>query len=429
MKPIDQLLIRNVEIMDLVGRQREKADVVICGDRIDKIGQVDFETFAGQIIDATDHLLLPGLIDMHVHLREPGREDEETIESGCAAAMAGGFTAVCPMPNTEPCCDNQEVVRFIKKHAETQLVDVLPIAAITKGRAGNEITEMVDLARSGAVAFSDDGSPVRNNAVMRRAMEYAGMVDMLIIDHCEDADLAAEGHMNEGEMSTRLGVAGIPNAAEEIQVARDISLARLTGCRIHIAHISARESVELVRRAKQEGVPISCEVTPHHLLFCEQDLVDYDTNLKMNPPLRSAQDIAALEDGLKDGTIDVIASDHAPHSVEEKDVEFAAAPFGVIGLETILGVVLHQIVDRQVLSMEEALYRLSIAPRRLLKLPVPQIHAGEPANFSLIKPKDTWIVDVKKTRSRSRNSPYDGMTLRGAVTAVVNKGLIWQPNF
>ncbi|MBN1541159.1 dihydroorotase [candidate division KSB1 bacterium] len=427
MQTIDRLLICNAEIIDFAAGEQKKIDLVICGDRIDKVGQIDADAFSGLIFDASDHVIVPGLMDMHVHLREPGREDEETIESGCAAAMAGGFTTICAMPNTDPPCDSQEDVRFLKKRAESQLVDVLPIAAITKGRAGKEITEMADLLRAGAVAFSDDGSPVSNNSVMRRACEYASMYDAVIVDHCEDVDLAADGHMNEGEMSTRLGIAGIPNAAEAIQVYRDIELARLTGCRIHIAHISTRESVQAVRRAKQEGLPVTCEVTPHHLMFSDKALVVYDTNLKMNPPLRTEEDIAALEQGLKDGTIDVIASDHAPHSIEEKDVEFEAAPFGIIGLETLLGVVLKRIVERKVLTLQEALYRISTAPRKVLNLPVPQLRVGEAANLSVIHPTREWVVDVKKTRSRSRNTPYGGMTMLGQVAAVINKGLLWQP--
>ena len=425
MKSIDQVLIQNVDIVDF-SKKREKVDIVILGDKIDRIGRVESDSFSGQVIDGSGGLLLPGLLDMHVHLREPGREDEETIESGCAAAMAGGFTGVCAMPNTDPPCDTQEVVRFIKKRADAQLVDVYPIAAITKGRSGREITEMAELARAGAVAFSDDGSPVTDNAVMRRAFEYAHMYGMPIVDHCEDPYLASEGHMNEGEMSTRLGIAGIPNAAEEIQVARDISLSRLTGCRVHIAHISAKESVELVRRAKQEGLPLSCEVTPHHLMFSDKSLAGYDTNLKMNPPLRTESDIAALEEGLKDGTIDVIASDHAPHSIEEKDVEFDAAPFGIIGLETMLGVVLSTIVRRNILTLDEALYRLVAAPRKVLGMEVPQLVEGQVANLSLIDPKREWVVDIKKLHSRSRNMPYNGLKLPGTVLAVINKGLIWQ---
>jgi len=421
----DKILLKDGEILDLTTGKTQKADIVIVDGKIDKIGHVEEKSFVGKTYNIANHLIVPGLMDMHVHLREPGREDEETIESGCAAAMAGGFTAVCPMPNTTPACDTQEVVRFLKKKSENELVDIYPIAAVTKRREGKEITEMADLIRAGAVAFSDDGSPVYDASVMRHALEYSSMYDMPIIDHCEDLSLARGGHMNESKMSTKLGIQGIPNIAEDIMIARDIELARFIGGRVHIAHLSTRRGVELVRQAKNDGLPVTCEVTPHHLTLTDEMLIDYNTNLKMNPPLRTPEDVEALYEGLKDGTIDVIASDHAPHSIEEKDVEFDAAPFGILGLETMLGIILTKIVVKQIIPLEKALAKMSIQPRQILNIPIPQIEQGHPANLTIFHPQKEWIVDVSRFKSISKNAPYDGWTLKGRVFAVINKSLMW----
>jgi dihydroorotase len=422
----DLVCLRNGEIIDLIHSRRQKADIVIRGDKIDSIGTIDENEFRGEIIDISNCIVIAGLVDMHVHLREPGREDEETVESGCAAAMAGGFTGVAAMPNTDPPCDNQEIVNFLFDRARSQLVDVYPVAAITKKRAGKEITEMAELVKAGVVAFSDDGTSVADSGVMRRALEYASMYETLIIDHSEDLSLAAEGHMNEGVMSTRLGVAGIPTTAEDVMVARNIGLLRFSGGFLHIAHISSDKSVEMVRRAKDEHLCISCEVTPHHLMFSDEDVIHYDTNLKMNPPLRTPAIIERLKAGLADGTIDVIASDHAPHSIEEKDVEFDAAPFGITGLETMVGVIITEIVNSGILSLEEAFYKMSIAPRKLLRLDIPEIKEGKRANLSVIEPAKAWTVDVGRQKSMSRNTPYGGMELTGGIRAVINRGKLWQ---
>ena len=362
---------------------------------------------------------------MHVHLREPGEEYKEDILSGTRAAAAGGFTGVACMPNTTPAIDKQEVVRFILKKADRELIDIYPIAAITKGRQGKEITEMAELIRAGAVAFSDDGSPVNDNVVMRNALDYASMFQAPIIDHCEDSHLAAGGHMNEGTMSTRLGVPGIPNAAESIHIARDIELVRLTGGRMHIAHLSTKEGIELVRKAKEQGLNVTCEVAPHHLMFTDADLTTFDTRLKMNPPLRTAEDVAALEQGIKDGVVDVFASDHAPHTLEDKDVEFDAAPFGVIGLETMLGVILKQVVQPGLLSLHDALRKMIVTPRTLLNIAVPEIKKGAAANLSVFNPDAAFVYDVNQSKSKSRNAPYHGMELPGKVFGVINKGLFW----
>lgn len=421
----NNVLLTGGEILDLQTGKKLKADVVITRGKIDKIGKEESASFSGEVRDISGHVVVPGLIDMHVHLREPGREDEETVETGCAAAMAGGFTAVCSMPNTEPVCDNQEVVRFLKRRSEELLVDVYPIAAITKKRGGKEITEMAELAAAGAVAFSDDGSAVQNAAVMRHALEYAGMHQKPIIDHCEEESLSAGGQMHEGRISTRLGMAGIPDISEEIMISRDISLAAYTGSAIHIAHISTARGVEQVRRAKEAGIPVTCEVTPHHIALTDEALVHFNTNYKMSPPLRTNQDVQALLTALKEGVIDVFASDHAPHSIEEKDVEFAAAPNGILGLQTMVGIVISKVVQAGYLTLAEALAKMVIAPRKILHLPIPQIKEGEIANLTILHPDRNWIMEPGLNKSRSRNMPYFGWTLPGAVFGVCNKGMMW----
>ncbi|HOH07785.1 MAG TPA: dihydroorotase [bacterium] len=419
------MLLQGGEVLDLASGKRQALDLLILDGRIARTGADLLSDYEGELLDLRGQVIVPGLLDMHVHLREPGREDEETIESGCAAAMAGGITAVCAMPNTEPACDSQEVVRFLKKRAEEQLVEVFPIAAVSKKREGKEITEMAELVRAGAVAFSDDGSPVKSAAVMRRALEYSSMYGVPVIDHCEEPDLAAGGQMNEGWMSTRLGLAGNPDIAEAVMIARDLALAEFTGGHLHIAHISTAMGVELVRRAKEKGVKVTCEVTPHHLAFTDEALEHYDTNLKMNPPLRSRADVEALLAGLRDGTIDVIASDHAPHSIEEKEVEFAAAPNGILGLETMLGIILEKVVAAGVLPLHQALEKMILAPRRVLHLPLPLIAEGAPANLTVFSPDESWTVAVKKLKSLSRNMPYAGWNLPGRVCGVINRGLLW----
>ena len=420
-----KILLQGGEVLDLANGQRRPLDLLILDGRIARTGADLLSDYEGELLDLRGQVIVPGLLDMHVHLREPGREDEETVESGCAAAMAGGITAVCAMPNTEPACDSQEVVRFLKKRAEEQLVEVFPIAAVSKKREGKEITEMAELVRAGAVAFSDDGSPVKSAAVMRRALEYSSMYGVPVIDHCEEPDLAAGGQMNEGWMSTRLGLAGNPDIAEAVMIARDLALAEFTGGHLHIAHISTALGVELVRRAKETGVKVTCEVTPHHLAFTDEALEHYDTNLKMNPPLRSRADVEALMAGLRDGTIDVIASDHAPHSIEEKEVEFAAAPNGILGLETMLGIILEKVVAAGVLPLHQALEKMILAPRRVLHLPLPLIAEGAPANLTVFSPDESWTVAVKKLKSLSRNMPYAGWNLPGRVCGVINRGLLW----
>jgi len=423
-KHVEKLLLVNGTIVE-PGQGQFKNDILIVNGRIEKIGGVDRTSFAGEIVDLTGRLVVPGLLDMHAHFREPGREDEETIETGCQAAMAGGFTGVCVMPNTDPPVDDAEVVRFILDRAAGQLVDVYPIAAVTKGRRGKELTEMAELVEAGAVAFSDDGSPVVDSEIMRRALEYTSMLGVPVIDHCEDLSLSRNGVMNESFVSTELGLPGIPNISEEVVVARDLLLAKYTGGRVHIAHLSTAGSVELLRRAKNDGLKVTCEVTPHHFSLTDEAVRSYDANYKMNPPLRTAADVEAIKAALKDGTIDVIATDHAPHSIEEKEVEFSAAPFGIIGLETVLGLVFTQLIDTGVLTLPEAIEKMSVAPARILGCGQRRISPGQPANLTIIDPNARWVVDKMQFKSKSRNSPFHGWTLRGRVFGLVNKSLWW----
>ncbi|HFE52530.1 MAG TPA: dihydroorotase, partial [Bacteroidetes bacterium] len=394
-KPATAVLIHGGTVYDLVNDLTFEADIVVENGKIARIGRVEPGSFRGEVVDARGCVVAPGLLDIHVHLREPGREDKETIATGCAAAMAGGFTAVCAMPNTNPPADKRAVVEFVKERARDQLTAVYPIATITAERKGELISEMADLVEAGAVGFSDDGDSVKNTAVLRRALEYSSMFDVPIIEHCEDPYLDAGGVMNEGFVSTELGLPGMPGIAEEIIIERDLSVLRYVGGRLHIAHISTARSVELVRRAKEEGLAVTCEVTPHHLALTEEEMRRFDANFKMNPPLRTAEDVEALHQGLRDGTIDAIASDHAPHAVQEKEeVELAVAPFGVIGLETTLGVVMKTVVERGTLSLAEALSRLTVGPARVVNLlDTLRIQEGAVANLTVFDPEASWKID------------------------------------
>jgi dihydroorotase len=376
-------------------------------------------------MDCSGLVVSPGFVDVHCHLREPGREEVETIATGALAAAAGGFTAVCAMPNTDPVTDNQAAVGFIIRQAQRAGgARVYPIGAISIGQQGKTLAEFGEMVGAGAVAVSDDGKPVVSAQLMRTALEYARTFGIPVADHCEEPTLAANGAMNEGIVSARLGLKGIPAEAEEIMAIRDILLARLTGGHIHLCHMSTRGSVELIRWGKERGINVTAEVCPHHLSLTEDAVEGYDTNAKMNPPLRTAADVAALQEAVKDGTIDVIATDHAPHHYDEKEREFADAPNGIVGLETALAVNLTWLVHRGVIDLETLVERMACAPARLFKLPGGTLKRGAAADVTVFDPDVSWTVDPTRFRSKGRNTPYAGQTLRGQVELTVVDGRV-----
>ncbi len=406
------------------GRADMLGDVVVQDGRILSVGPgAEASEADDRVIDARGLLVVPGLIDIHVHLREPGHEYKETIASGAAAAVAGGFTAVCAMPNTDPVNDNAQVTGFILDRARAAgKARVYPVASITRGLEGARLSEFAELKAAGAVAFSDDGRPVVGSRMMRRAMEYARGFDMPIISHCEDLDLVGDGVMNEGVVATRLGLAGIPNAAESIMVMRDIALAELTGTRLHIAHVSCAESIAAIRAAKDRGVRVTAETAPHYFSLTEEAVAEYDTRAKMNPPLRTEADRQAVRRALADGTIDAIATDHAPHSTLEKDVEFDQAANGIIGLETALPLSLQLVTDG-VLSLTDLLAKLTVVPAGILGLPCGMAPGGV-ADISVIDPGLVWTVDAARFASLSRNCPFDGWQVTGRAVFVMVDGRI-----
>lgn len=365
-----------------------------------------------------------GWMDMHVHLREPGYEHKETIATGCRAAAFGGFTAVACMPNTDPAIHTRDVVEYITGKAKNLPVDVYPIGCVSKERKGKSIAEMADMKEGGAVAFSDDGDPVYDSRLMRIALDYTSMLGVPVINHEEDLALSRPGHMHEGRVSTRLGLDGTPAIAEEVMIARDILLAELTGGHLHVAHISTKNAVELVRQAKAKGIKVTTEVCPHHFDLTDEEIErsHFDTNYKMHPPLRTRQDIEAMIEGLKDGTIDAICTDHAPHSVDEKEVEFIYAPNGITGLETAWGVTCKQLIASKIMKLNDVLDKLIIQPRKILNLPVPEVKVGEPANLTIFNTDRKWVFDKASVRSKSRNSPYLDKELMGKALAIYNKG-------
>lgn len=373
-------------------------------------------------INATGLIVCPGFVDVHVHFREPGFEYKETIATGSAAAVAGGFTSVCCMPNTQPVNDSRSVTEFIlAQAAAARKARVFPIGAITSGSHGQELAEIGELYDAGCVAISDDGLPVMNSRVMRRAMEYASAFHLPVIDHCEDCHLSHGGSMNEGVVSTQLGIPGIPNAAEEIMVARNITLAELTGARLHLPHVSTSGSVRMIREAKSRGVPVTAEACPHHFSLTEEAVRSFHTHAKMNPPLRTDEDVQAVKEGLHDHTIDIIATDHAPHAPQEKQLEFDAAPFGIIGLETALPLTLN-LVEEGILTLEQAIAKLTSAPAHAFRLPHGTLAPGADADVTLFDPAATWVVDPAQFHSLSRNTPFNGWTMKGRVVTTLVGG-------
>lgn len=416
------LLIKGGSVVDPVAGVVSQKDILVLNGKIAESG-VGLKRPGARILDATDKLVTPGLIDMHVHLREPGHEAKETIFTGTRAAARGGFTAVACMPNTRPVADNAALISYIRDQArEAGKIKVYPIGAITGGSKGAELAEMGDMQEAGAVAFSDDGQPVMNAGLMRRAMQYAGMLGTTIISHCEDKSLTAGGAMHEGYVSTVLGLPGIPACAEEAMVARDILLAEETGCRLHIAHVSTAGSVRLVREARARGVQVTAEATPHHFTLTDEAVIGYDTSTKVNPPLRSSADVAAVRQGLADGTISVIATDHAPHTLEEKDVEYGLAPFGMVGLETAVGLVWSELVATGVLTPLEAVAKLTLNPAQVLGLPKGTLEAGADADITIIDPAAAWTVDPAQFAGKGRNTPFAGRLLQGLPWATIVGG-------
>ncbi|NTU89121.1 MAG: dihydroorotase [Actinobacteria bacterium] len=408
------LLLKGARVIDPAVGLDGIIDIKIGDGRIADVGK-DLDAGDCEVRDLAGMILIPGLIDVHVHLREPGQEYKETIESGTRAAAKGGFVGVCPMPNTKPVCDSGPRLRYLVETAEKcGYARLYPVGSLSTGLAGTQLSEMGDMVAQGAIAFSDDGRGVQNDGMMRRAMDYAKMFDCVVMSHCQSEDLVGNGVVNEGVASTRLGLAGWPAEGEEIQIARDIALCRLTGCRLHIQHVTTAGGVKIIRAAKLEGLPVSCEVTPHHL-FLDEDSIDtgYNTNLKMNPPLRTKDDCAALQDALLDGTIDCIASDHAPHAAHEKALEFELAPFGTIGLETTLPLVLTNMVRSGRMSYARLVDVLSHNPRRILKLEPVTIERGSSADLTVIDPEAHFVVSVDGFESKSANSAFIGETLVG----------------
>lgn len=421
------LLIKNGRVIDPASGHDSVADVWIQDGVIAGVGP-DLAPGDTEIYDATGLIVAPGFIDMHVHLREPGFEHAETIESGSRAAAAGGFTSICPMPNTKPVNDNATVTSYIIEKARRHaLVNVFPIGAITKGSNGEELSAIGAMRQAGAVAISDDGRPVMNARVMRRGMEFARSFGIPVINHCEDLHLSAGGDMHEGLESVRLGLRGIPACSEDVMVARDILLAELTGARYHVAHISSRHSVEMVAFAKSRGLPVTAEATPHHLALADRDMTPYDSNFKMKPPLRACGDVAAVVEGIVNGAVDAIATDHAPHPGSEKMQEFEQCPFGILGLETAIAVSLEHLVHAGKISLARLVALFTTGPARILGLERGTLAPGAAADVTIFSATREWTYDVNRSFSKSRNSPFDGTAFKGGPVATIVAGdVVWQ---
>jgi dihydroorotase len=419
-----KLLIANGYVIDPAQQVNAGKNILIEEGRV--VGLLDRsepQPEDAQVLDATGLVVAPGFIDLHTHLREPGQEYKETIASGVAAAVAGGWTSVCAMPNTDPINDNPAVTRFMIEQGQVaQLANVFPIGAVTKGSGGKELAEMGEMKNAGIVAVSDDGRPVPTASMMRRALEYARGFDLTVVDHCQDSSLSAGGVMHEGRWSLILGLRGMPAAAEDVDAVRDCVLAKLTGSKIHLAHVSTRGALEAVRAAKREGLNVTCEVTPHHWTLTDEAVADYDTNTKMSPPLRSRHHVDAVLEGIQDGTIDAIATDHAPHHFDEKALEFDQAPFGIVGLETAVGLA-FDLVHSGLIDLERVVEMCSTNPARIFSLAgrgtlKPNSHA----DLTVLDPQFEWVFDVNRTKSKSRNTPFNGRPMHGAAVATIVGG-------
>ncbi|MEW6200702.1 MAG: dihydroorotase [bacterium] len=418
------ILLKGLRIADPSGKLPKMGDVIVDGGRIARIGK-GLPRGRHRVFDLSGCHIMPGLIDLHAHLREPGYEYKENLDSGLRAAVNGGFTSVVCMPNTNPAIDNRSVVKYLRERAAGIGLARLYIAgAISQGRAGKELAEIGEMMEERIVAVTDDGAPVMDSRLMRRAMEYSRIFSIPVMDHCEDRNLSAGGVMNEGLVSTMLGLSGIPAASEEIMVARDISLAELTGARLHITHVTTRGAVEIIRRAKKKRISVTCDVTPHHLVLTDDSVRDFDTNMKVNPPLRGKDDVNALVKGLTDGTIDAVATDHAPHALHEKETSFNDAPFGAIGFESALSVLTTELVHRRGLTIEFLAAKMSSMPARIFGLHGGKIATGEPADLTIIDLAREWTIESEKFSSLARNCPFAGRKVKGKVMMVLIGGKI-----
>lgn len=422
------LLIKGARLISPADNLDKEQDVLIEKGLIKKIAK-GIKDPKAKVIEAKERIVAPGLIDMHTHLREPGREDAETLYTGARAAVKGGFTSIACMANTNPPLDSEQDMEFILSEAKKiGLIDILPIGAVTLKMEQKQLTEIAKLKKAGAVALSEDGHTILNSNFFRRALQYASMYNLIVICHCEDVYLAGDGQMNEGYMSTLLGLKGIPNEAESIIVARDINLARVAKARIHIAHVSTKESIDLIRQAKKEKIRITAETCPHYFLLSDEDLKNYNTNLKVNPPLRTKNDMEAVKEALADGTIDIISSDHAPHLESEKDLEFDKAPFGMIGLETSLAAS-FKLVEDKTLKIEELIIKMTSKAAEIFNLEAGTIKEGAPADLTIINPISSWQVKREEFESKSSNSPFIGSEFNARAEVVISKGRVVMENF
>ena len=417
------MLLKNAHIINPADNLNELSDIRVENGMVAEISKNLFPLVDEEVIDLSGKVITPGLVDMHCHLREPGFESKETIKTGIQSALAGGYTAICPMANTSPVVDNLITLKYTFDRAqEAEEIGFYPICALSVGLKGQNLVNMSELKDNGAVAFSDDGKPLENLKLYRVALEYADSLGALIISHSEDSSLASGGVINEGAASTRLGLQGISDLAESVAVARELEVLRYSGGKLHFAHISTKRSIELIRQAKKDGLNVTCETAPHYFSLCDEDIKTFEAKFKMNPPLRSREDKEAVIEGLQDGTIDVIATDHAPHTLEEKLMPIQKAPMGIVGFETSLGLCITNLVDGGYLTLSQVIEKLSLNPSRILNIKQGNIKIGEPANLTVVDPDVEWIVDASKFKSKCKISPFDGKKLRGRVLAVVVNG-------